>query len=195
MATIPKTSVSLIAALKDDPQSRRWDELYSRYEAPMRAFLAARHPTLEPDDIIQETMLALMRRMPGYHYTPDDKGHFRNYLLGILAHKAADAIAARTRESDARKRMREDPSTRAGHGRTNYEKWKESAVEVAIAQLMADESVNALHRTVFRHVALMHEQPEAVAAQFGISRENVDQIKRRIISRLGEIVKKMTDCA
>ena len=58
---------------------------------------------------------------------------------------------------------------------------------------MADESVNALHRTVFRHVVLSHETPEEVAAKFGISRNNVDQIKRRLTARLAEAVRKMTD--
>lgn len=184
MAKIPLTSVSLIRTLAEDPQSARWAELYRLYEEPMRGFLHQRFPSLEPEDLIQETMAALAARLPDYRYTPDEKGHFRNYLMGILKHKAMNALAKRSREAAAK----EDLRARSPERPVEDDSWKTAALEVAIAQLMADESINALHRTVFRHVALMHERPDAVAARFGISRNNVDQIKKRMIARLGAIV-------
>lgn len=184
MAQIPLTSVSLIRTLADDPQSVRWGELYRLYEAPMRAFLQQRFPSLEADDLIQETMVALAKRLPDYRYTPDEKGHFRNYLMGILKHKAMDQLARRTREAAVRADLQNQPAARA----LDDDGWKADAVEVAIAQLLADESVNPLHRTVFRHVGLMHEKPEDVAAAFGLTRSNVDQIKKRMIARLSTLV-------
>ncbi len=186
---IPKTSVSLIVALQDDPRSSRWAEMYRRYERTMREFMQARYPTLEADDAIQETMAALARRMPGYRYLPDEKGHFSSYLLGILGHKAADMAAARAKEANALKKLHADPTARRSAA---PERWKAAAVEVAIAQLMADDTINPLHRTVFRHVALNHEDPGSVAAHFGISRQNVDKIKSRLVSRLASAIRKMT---
>lgn len=47
-------------------------------------------------------------------------------------------------------------------------------------------------REVFRHVALMHKPPAEVAAAFGISRTNVDLIKRRMVQRLSVLVSSMT---
>lgn len=192
MASIPKTSVSLIRALADDPQSGRWDELYLRYEGAMRAFLAAKFPTLEADDVLQEAMVALSRRIPEYRYAPDEKGHFRNYLLGILRHKAADAVAARMREADAREGMRKDSSP-ARPDADDAAEWRRDALEVALGQLMSDAAVNPMHRAVFRHVALEGESPESVAARFGVSRDNVDQIKRRMLERLKRLVSRMTE--
>lgn len=189
MARIPVTSVSLIRTLAEDPRSTRWAELYQLYAAPMRGFLQAKFPSLEADDLIQETMAALARRLPDYRYIPDEKGHFRNYLMGILKHKAMDALAKRSREAAARADLLEQPPERPAAD----DSWKAAALEVAIAQLLADESVNPLHRTVFRHVALMHERPEAVAARFGLSRANVDQIKRRLIDRLAGLVRALTE--
>lgn len=188
MAPLPLTSVSLIRTLADDPQSVRWAELYRLYEEPMRAFLRQRFPSLEADDLIQETMVALTKRLPDYRYTPDEKGHFRNYLMGILKHKAMDQLNQRTREAAARSGLQAQPSVQPAEDDT----WKDAALEVAIAQLLADESINALHRTVFRHVALMHERPESVAATFGLSRSNVDQIKKRMILRLSTLVSALT---
>jgi hypothetical protein len=39
----------------------------------------------------------------------------------------------------------------------------------------------------------MHEPPAEVAAAFGLSRANVDQIKRRMVQRLSALVAAMTD--
>ena len=65
-------------------------------------------------------------------------------------------------------------------------------MEAAVEQLMSDPKISPATREVFRHVALMHEKPEDVARQFGISRNNVDQIKNRMIGRLADMVRAMT---
>ena len=188
MAAIPVTSVSLIRTLADNPESARWAELYRLYEEPMRGLLQQRFPSLEADDLIQETMAALAKRLPDYRYTPDAKGHFRNYLMGILKHKAMDALERRRREAEKKDDYARSPRTSDG---SHDNSWRDAALEVAIQQLMSDASVNARHREVFRAVALEHLKPEAVAERFGISRGNVDQIKRRLIERLSEIVSQL----
>ena len=66
-------------------------------------------------------------------------------------------------------------------------------MHAALDQLMADPSMEPRTREIFRHVALMHEPPESVAAQFGTTRNNVDQIKKRLIDRLAKCVAAMTD--
>lgn len=165
--------------------------MYELYDGPMRAFLKRNFPTLEADDLVQETMAALARRLPDYRYVPDEKGHFHNYLLGVLKHKAMDALSCRTREAAARDGLRRLPAARGDDEAT----WRADALEVALGQMLSDERINPLHRTVFRHVALMHERPEDVAAQFGLTRANVDQVKRRLIGVLADLVKRLTDAS
>lgn len=190
MASVPVTSASLLREVSGDPGSPRWGELYGRYLGPMTAFLASRFPTLEADDVIQETMASLARLLPGYRYLPDEKGHFRSYLMGILKHKAMDALSRRSREAAARRTAKSEP--RADPEEAEEREWRAAALEVAIGQLLADESVNPLHRTVFRHVALERRKPEDVAREFGISRGNVDVIKKRMIERLAASVANLT---
>ena len=197
MSQVPATSVSLLRDIASGTENTRWAEFVRIYEEPMRAFLAARFPSVEADDVLQETMIALMRVMPDYHYTPDGNGHFRNYLVGILKHKAEDAIRRQSRESDRRERIRKSaadaPRRAQAPGEADEEEsWRLAAMNTALEQLLSDESVNARSREVFRHVALLHEPPAEVAAAFGISRANVDQIKRRLVLRLSELVKTMT---
>ena len=197
MSQVPATSVSLLRDIASGTENARWAEFVRIYEEPMRAVLAARCPSVEADDVLQETMTALMRVMPDYHYTPDGNGHFRNYLVGILKHKAEDAIRRQSRESDRRERIRKSaadaPRRAQAPGEADEEEsWRLAAMNAALEQLLSDESVNARSREVFRHVALLHEPPAEVAAAFGISRANVDQIKRRLVLRLSELVKTMT---
>ena len=37
-------------------------------------------------------VIALCKVIPSYRYAPDEKGHFRNYLTGILRNKALRQI-------------------------------------------------------------------------------------------------------
>ena len=190
MANAPVTSITLLKGLASGTDNARWAEFFRIYEEPMRSFLSARFPSVDADDAIQETMVALMRRMPDYHYTPDRNGHFHNYLTGILKHKAEDALRREARESGKRDKLKERGAADAP--REDPDDWKLAAMNAALEQLLSDESVNARAREVFRHVALMHEPPAEVAAAFGISRTNVDQIKRRMVQRLSVLVSSMT---
>lgn len=190
MANAPVTSITLLKGLASGTNNARWAEFFRIYEQPMRSFLSARFPSVDADDAIQETMVALMRRMPDYHYTPDSNGHFHNYLTGILKHKAEDALRREARESGKRDMLKERGAADAP--REDPDDWKLAAMNAALEQLLSDESVNARAREVFRHVALMHEPPAEVAAAFGISRTNVDQIKRRMVQRLSVLVSSMT---
>jgi len=190
MANAPVTSITLLKSLASGTDNARWAEFFRIYEQPMRSFLSARFPSVDADDAIQETMVALMRRMPDYHYTPDSNGHFHNYLTGILKHKAEDALRREARENGKRDKLKERGA--ADVPREDPDDWKLAAMNAALEQLLSDESVNARAREVFRHVALMHEPPAEVAAAFGISRTNVDQIKRRMVQRLSVLVSSMT---
>ena len=191
MTPVPKTSISLLKDISDGTASMRWTEFYRRYEPAMRGFLHERFPSVEADDVIQETLLALMKAMPEYHYTPDSKGHFHNYLMGIVKHKALDAIRRNASLSSLRSDLAQDEGLRTAAPEED-DSWKMAAMEAAMEQLMSDDSITASTREVFRHVALMSEPPDEVARQFGITRNNVDQIKSRMIGKLSALVSSMT---
>lgn len=206
MANAPTTSISLLATISGHADSVRWTEFFQKYEQPMRDFLRARYPTVEADDALQETLVALMKALPNYRYTPDVNGHFHNYLLGILAHKASDLQRKGARQSALRTGLRKEQGTglrmrtnattatpiRAPEAAPDDADWKASAFEAAVEQLLADTRISPTKREVFRHVALLHEKPEDVAARFGLSRANVDTIKRRLVVRLTELIRAMT---
>ena len=190
---IPTTSITLLKDLASGAANARWAEFYRAYEEPMRGFLRTRFPSLEPEDVIQETMAALVDALPGYRRTPDEHRHFRNYLMGILKHKAADLLRRQSREADARTALRNEPRNLKSAEEAEEREWRFAAMEAAVEQLMADPSINPRTREIFRHVALLHEPAADVAELFGVSRNNVDQIKNRLVRRLSDMVAAMTD--
>ena len=91
---IPATSVSLLKDLASGTAAARWTEFYRRYEPVMRAFLKMRFPSVDADDAIQESMVALMKALPEYRYTPDRNAH-SDYRIqhGALRHTEGGASA------------------------------------------------------------------------------------------------------
>ena len=188
------TSVTLLKAIANDTETVRWTEFFVKYEPMMRAFLASHFPLLDHDDIIQESMKALIKQLPRYTYTPDRNGHFKAYLTGIVKYKALDQLRKAKRVKALEKRCTDDSMKAACNVSEQEEaEWKMQTMEAAIEQLLADKSINPRTREIFRHTALMHESPDTVAAMFGITRGNVDVIKKRMIAKLSALVNEMTD--
>ena len=100
MAEIPTTSTTLLRDLAQDSQHARWGEFVARYRPMMEAFMRERFPSLEADDVIQETLIELIRVFPIYHYSPKEKGHFHNYLTGILRHRALRMMGEEKRRAN-----------------------------------------------------------------------------------------------
>ena len=227
MSDIPTTSTTLLRDVASDSQHVRWTEFVARYRPMMEAYMRERFPSVEADDVIQETLIAVCAALPSYRYAPDERGHFHNYLTGILRNKALRQLGANRRQAEIAEKVREGvpsdararsavsperseprkrslevcaPPSTSSTGRAvaprppsdmmadDEQSWRETLVEIALRQLMNDESIQSRTRQVFLRVAVNGEKPEDVAAAFGIERNAVDQIKKRMMPRLQKIV-------
>ena len=200
MANIPTTSTTLLRDLAQDSQHARWGEFVARYRPMMEAFMRERFPSLDADDVIQETLIELIRVFPVYHYSPAEKGHFHNYLIGILRHRALRMMAEEETRAARQRKCAEDVSSggtqfiASATGGTRScasaedAAWRESLLEIALGQLLSDPSIHERTRLVFARVAVNGEKPDEVAASFGMERNAVDQIKSRMMARLKELV-------
>lgn len=227
MAKIPTTSTTLLRDVASDSQHARWTEFAARYRPMMEAYLRERFPSVDADDVIQETLVAVWAALPSYRYAPDEKGHFHNYLTGILRNKALRQLGANRRQEEIAEKVREGvpsdgrarspvsperseprkrslevcaPPSTSSTGRADAprmppgimaddeQSWRETLVEIALRQLLNDESIQSRTRQVFLRVAVNGEKPDDVAAAFGIERNAVDQIKNRMMPRIQKIV-------
>ena len=191
MANVPATSTTLLRDLTDS-QHVRWGEFVRRYRPMMESYLRSRYPDLEVEDIISETLTALVGVLKDYRYSPDETGSFHNYLTGILKHKALyrRRVAARHAKDVVAFR---DSAERVDDSRVMDEeqKWKETVFAIAVRQLMADETIQDRTKQVFLRLAINHESPDAVADSFGLKRNAVDQMKSRMMTKLREIVESL----
>ena len=205
MAKIPTTSTTLLRDIANDSQHARWGEFVARYRPIMEAYMRERFPSLDADDVIQETLITVCAALPSYRYAPEENGYFHNYLTGILRNKALRQLHKDQRQAEIAEEMRRSrgdaPQYMANDGRArspsapqsviqgdDEQSWRETLVEIALQQLMNDESIQSRTRQVFLRVVVNGEKPDDVAAAFGIERNAVDQIKSRMMPRLQKIV-------
>lgn len=188
MNAIPETSTTLLKDLAQDSQHVRWSEFVARYRPMMEAFMRERFPSLDADDAIQETLVALCAVLPSYRYMPDEKGHFRNYLTGILRNKALRILCRERRQTELATMAgtRSDASDDVAD-----QSWREAIFEIALRQFLADESVADRTKRIFERTAINGESPESVAAAFKMTRHAVDQAKSRAMARLRVLVKRL----
>ncbi len=188
---IPITSVSLLKVLGEDAQSPRWTEFANMYASTIDGFLFKYFPTVDAAEVVNDTLLALVEKLPVYEYDPDVKGHFRNYLIGIVRFKAIEQLKRRKRDAELMEALETQAQLNWEYERQSYSvdlrNWQREAYEAALAQFMADPGLSDRDKDIFRRVALRGESPEDVAKMFGIKRNNVDQIKARMVAKLKEL--------
>ena len=185
---IPTTSTTLLRDLAQDSQHARWSEFVARYRPMMEAYMRDRFPAVDVDDAVQEALIALIKVFPVYKYSPEETGAFHNYLTGILRRRALRVIEGESRRLNKEQKYHEiEELTSSGGNEDDWSSWRESVLEIALQQLLADESINDRTKQVFVRVAVNGEKPETVAQSFGITRNSVDQMKARMKDRLREL--------
>lgn len=159
----------------------------------MEAFLRDRFPTLDADDVIQDTLIALVEILPHYRYVPKETGHFHNYLTGILKRKALRVCTKDRRRSEVMGDLKDEArnSIEESISTEDERKWREAIYEIALEQVLADDSIQAKTKQIFLRTAIDGESPESVAESFGIKRNAVDQAKNRMIEKIRTIVERM----
>ena len=185
---MPETSTTLLRDVAGDADNPRWGEFVARYRHALEAFMAERFPGLEADDLIQETFIAIAKALPDYRYAPDEKGRFRSFLTGILHHKALNALRGERRQQERARVYVDLPPEESSAADAEEQTWRETLYEVALQQVLANPDIADRSKQMFIRTAIKGEKPEAVAESLAVSREVVDQTKKRMIARLRKII-------
>lgn len=184
-----KTSSLLVATIMGDAKSAKWTEFVETFDPVMRKYCAATFPDLDADDLIQETLRALVKKIPHYQYDPEAKGHFANYLIGILRRKAYAVYRERKRQNMAVAAWLDiRPARSASQAEEERESFKQAAMELALREFFANPRITDQSKEIFRKVAIEGRPPTEVAASFGVTRNVVDQVHSRMNARLRKIV-------
>ena len=145
-----------------------------------------RFPSVEADEAIAETLIALIDVFGNYRYDPEETGRFHNYLTGILRHKALRLCRQVERERSLRERAAEEPKVPSDD--PEEENYRKSLFDIAVRQFFDDETIAPRTKEIFRRTAIKGESPEAVAKSFLMARHAVDQLKSRSVAKLRKLV-------
>ncbi|MDB6039299.1 MAG: rna polymerase sigma factor region 2 [Verrucomicrobiales bacterium] len=98
------TRQSLLVRLKDWGDQESWREFFELYWRLLHATaLKAGLTEVEAQEVVQEVMIAVAKKMPGFTYDPG-KDSLKGWLLGVTRWKVADQFRKRKRAGEASQR-------------------------------------------------------------------------------------------
>lgn len=184
------TRLSLLARLKDLEDQASWREFFDTYWRLI--YSVARKGGLtdsEAQDVVQETVIAIARRMPEFEYKPG-RDSFKGWLLQITRWKIADQFRKRPPVDEAEEVRRTafleripDPS---GSNLESLwdEEWARHLLQTALKRLK--KQVHPTHFEIFRRYVVGRQPVAEVARATGVAEAQVYLVK----SRLSELFKK-----
>ena len=187
--TAPTTSTTLLRDIASSAENARWGEFFSRYELMMKTYLQSHFSGLDADDIVQETLVALAKVLPQYHYNKEEHGYFHNYLTGIVRRKALDVLAEQNRADELVKAIKDGNVSDESAAEKEYKDWRESIYEIVLQELLADETVHDQTKQIFIRTQINGEPAEKVMASLGVTRETIDHANSRCRFRLHDRIK------
>ena len=147
---VPVTSVSLLKVLGEDAQSPRWTEFAKKYASTIDGFLLKYYPKVDAAEVVNDTLIALVEKLPLYEYDPDENGHFRNYLIGIVRFKAIEQMKRRKREAAHKELLAENAKFEWVYEKRSYSadlrNWQREAYEAALVPLTADKGISFIEK-------------------------------------------------
>lgn len=138
---VPVTSISLLKVLGKDAQSPRWTEFAKKYASTIDGYLLKEFPDVDKDEVVNDTLIVLTKKLPLYEYDPDTKGHFSNFLIGIVKNKAREWLKKFRRDEERRAALEEKAQYEWEYEKQSYRvdlrDWRKEAYEATLTQFMA----------------------------------------------------------
>ena len=187
VACIPTRS-SLLTRLKDANDHEGWIRFYETYwRLIYNSALLAGLTAAEAEDVVQETLIAVWKNMPGFEYDRS-KGSFKAWLLqqtawrikGQLRKRLPVEHSAGDSSADAWTALVEcvpDPAMSALEASWN-EEWEKNLFQAALRRVRA--KADARQYQIFDVIFRLEWPPSKVASTFRISLARVYLVKHRI---------------
>ena len=186
------TRSSVIRAVADTENEAAWQRLFDLYAGFV--FSIARSKGLkeeDADDIVQVVFSDLARNLPTFQYDRA-KGKFRSYLTGLVHWRVKDKLKAGKRDAELKAKFVEfvDPAP-VDDGGFSEREWQAAALEEALRRIKAD--VRPEHYAAFVASAVEGQDTETVMKLYGLSRDNLYQIRTRLTAKLRETIAKVLE--
>ena len=191
------TDESLLDRLKKPDAHDAWREFYRQYwSAILRYGRKLGLNEHEAEDVLQETMVALMRLLPKFSYNTE-RGKFRNFLLTIVHRKVHRFIRRRAMgtevcwQADEAEHSRDTLGQRDVVAEEAVRRWREVLMEEAVRRVRANTRMQDGTFAVFEAYVLQRLPADEVARRFGLKENAVYQIRNRILRQVRAEVTKL----
>lgn len=197
--TIP-TRESLLSRLKDWSDEKSWREFFEIYwRLIYNTALKAGLSSEESQEVVQETMLTLAKRLPGFRYDPN-LGSFKGFLLHTTRWRIRDQWKKQKRAVGASSLVIEKSSEDAVVARmadpteTDLEaiwndEWEKNLMAAALTRVK--RQVNPKHYQLF-DLAVIKEWPiEEIVKTMGVTGQQVYTAKSRVGKRVEQELKEI----
>ncbi|MGN6385210.1 MAG: RNA polymerase sigma factor [Verrucomicrobiota bacterium] len=127
------TRASLLSRLRDVGQDGSWREFFDLYWKLI--YNAARKRGLtatEAEEVVQETMISLMKEMPTFRYDPR-KGSFKSWLMHITYRRIADQVRKRKNQQVLDENIEVEADS--DFERSWMEEWQQNLIETAVCRV------------------------------------------------------------
>jgi RNA polymerase sigma-70 factor (ECF subfamily) len=184
------TRSSLLSRLRDAGDEVSWRTFFETYWRLIYN-VARKSGLTDPDaqDVVQETVIAVAKKMPDFRYDPA-KGSFKQWLLLITRRRIQDHLrrvyrslpqaqqnpeeAARSLENLEAVSLTPDAQIDAAW----EQEWRENFFQAALARVR--QRANPKHYQAFDYCVLQNVRPAEVARMLGLSAAQVYLAKHRI---------------
>ena len=190
------TRASLLDRLKDRGDQTSWQEFFDTYWMPIyRVAKKAGLTDAEAQDIVQETVIAMANKLPGFIYDPKVCS-FKTWMLRLTRWRIIDTLRKRLPQSapasdnngtatSALDRIPDESSLKLDA--VWDEEWEKSLLSAALQRVKPH--LKPEHYQIFDLYALRQLPVSQVAEIMGVSAARVYLIKHRVAALLKQEIK------
>ena len=185
------TRSSVLKAVANTENAAAWNRLFDLYAGVV--FSMARHKGLKPedaDDIVQVVFADLARNLPTFKYDRE-KGRFRSYLTGLVNWRVVDRLKASKRDAELKANFWKEVKAAGGDDEFSEREWQAAAMKEALRRMKP--SVSPEHYAAFVASAVEGQDTDVVTKLYGISRDSLYQIRKRLTVKLHEKLAEVLD--
>ena len=194
------TRRSLLTRLKNWDDQEGWREFFDTYwNLIYGVAIKAGLGDAEAQDVVQETVIAVAKKMQDFHYDPSI-GTFKSWLLHTTRWKIADQFRKRLRPEQARTRQPDEGTRTATVNRIPDpsgleleavwdQEWEQNLMEVALQRVK--RQVTARQFQIFDLYVLKEWPVGKVARSLGVSMGQVYLAKHRIAHLVKKAVRNL----
>lgn len=193
-----ETRSTLLVRLKDLEDQEAWYDFFETYwrlifNFARKAGLSER----DAEDVVQETVRSVARRMPEFEYNRK-RGSFRSWLLTLTRRRVVDHRRYAERRG-GRETIGVEPEELAGHSgdvpsdleQLWADEWQQWLVSMALERVK--QQVSARQYQIFYACAIREWEMAAVMETFDASRDQVYQARHRVGKLFDAAVKELEE--